>query len=102
MADCHFKAEAIRCAEAIGYFPALGQREVDWDCVMAWAERVRQPGFVWLREVDLSGCGFIIVGSNLAIASGQHRVLGGLVGGNPVPPHSISLLTCPLPVQPWR
>jgi hypothetical protein len=102
MPDDHFKAEAIRCAEAAGYLPAQGQRELDWECVAAWAERVRQPGFVWTRECDLSGCGFIIVGSNLAIASGQHRILGGLMGGNPVPPGSISLLTCSLPTQPWR
>jgi len=102
MPDGQFKAEAIRCAEAAGYYPALGQREVDWDCVVAWMERVRQPGFVWLREADLSGCGYIILGSNKAIASGQHRILGGLMGGNPVPGHSISTLTCPLPTQPWR
>jgi hypothetical protein len=38
----------------------------------------------------------------MAIASGQHRILGGLMGGNPVPAYSISTLTCPLPTQPWR
>ena len=102
MPDDDFKAEAIRCAEAAGYYPALGQRELDWECVAAWAERVRQPGFAWLKESDLSGCGYIIVGSNLAIASGQHRILGGLAGGHPVPDCSISFLTCPLPIQPWR
>ena len=102
MPEEHFKAEAIRCAEAAGYYPALGQREVDWDCVAAWAALVRQPGFVWLKECELSGCGYIILGSNLAIASGQHRILGGLLGGNPVLIHTISMLTCPLPTQPWR
>jgi hypothetical protein len=55
MPDDHFKAEAIRCAEAAGYLPAQGQRELDWECVAAWAERVRQPGFVLTRECDLSG-----------------------------------------------
>ena len=39
MPDSHFKAEAIRLAETAGYYPALGQREVDWDCVAEWAER---------------------------------------------------------------
>ena len=102
MPDDHFKADAIRCAEAAGYYPALGQRELDWECVVAWAELVRQPGFAWLKECDLSGCGYIIVGSNLAIASGQHRILGGLMGGNPVPERSISFLNCPLPTQAWR
>ncbi len=102
MPDVHFKAEAIRCAEAAGYMPALGQREVDWDSVAAWAEMVRQPGFVWLRECELSGSGYIIVASNMAIASGQHRILAGLIGGNPVPSHSMSMLTCSLATQPWR
>lgn len=102
MLDVLFKAEAIRCAEAAGYLPALGQREVDWDCVAYWSDLVRQPGFVWLREAELSGSGYIIIGSNKAIASGQHRILGGLMGGNPVPMHSISVLTCPIPTQPWR
>jgi hypothetical protein len=102
MPESQFKEDAIRCAEAAGYLPALGQRELDWDCVEAWSRLVQEPGFVWLRETDLSGCGFIIVGSNLAIASGQHRILGGLMGGNPVPAHSVSMLTCPLPTQPWR
>ena len=102
MPDEHFKAEAIRCAEAAGYYPALGQREVDWGCVAAWAGFVQQPGFVWLKESELADCGYIILSSNLAIASGQHRILGGLLGGNPVPIQSISMLTCPLPTQPWR
>ena len=98
----YFRAEAIQCAEAAGYYPALGQRAVDWDCVAAWIELVRQPGFIWLPEPDLSGCGYIIVAANLAIASGQHRILAGLAAGNPVPQHSISRLTCSLRTQPWR
>lgn len=102
MPEEHFREEAIRRAQASGYFPALGQREVDWDCVEEWRNRVQQPGFVWLPENELDGCGFIIIGSNLAIASGQHRILGGLMGDNPVPKGSISMLTCPLPTQPWR
>ena len=102
MPDHHFKEEAIRCAEEAGYFPAAGQREVDWECVAAWSAFVRQSGFVWLRECELSGCGYIIIASNRAIASGQHRILGGLMGGNPVPEHSISMLSCPLPTRAWR
>ncbi|HLJ56002.1 MAG TPA: hypothetical protein VKT77_13265 [Chthonomonadaceae bacterium] len=102
MRDCQFIAEAILLAETAGFYPALGQRAVDWESVAAWAEAVRRPEFVWLAEQQLSGCGFIIVASNRAIASGQHRILAGLVAGKPVPAASISRLTCPLPVQPWR
>lgn len=102
MPDAKFKSEAIRRAECAGYYPALGQREVDWECVAEWADLVRRHDFVWLRESEMSGCGYIILGSNLAIASGQHRILGGLMGDNPVPEESISFLSCSLPTQPWR
>jgi len=102
MPDAHFKALAIQCAETAGYYPAFGQRALDWDCVAAWIDIVRQPGFVWLHETEFSDCGYIIVAANLAIASGQHRILAGLVARNPVPQHSVSKLTCPLPTQPWR
>jgi hypothetical protein len=102
MLDAQFKAEAIRRALAAGYYPAAGQRELDWDAVAAWVEFVQQPGFLWLNENEMSGCGYIIVGANLAIASGQHRIIGGLMGNNPVPRASISFLSCALPIQPWR
>ncbi len=102
MPEEHFRTQAIRCAEAAGYYPAFGQRAVDWDCVAAWAECVLEPGFVWLHETEFSSCGYIIVAANLAIASGQHRILAGLVARNPVPSHSVSKLTCSLPTQPWR
>ena len=102
MPEVHFKDKAIQCAIAAGYLPALGQRDVDWDSVAAWSDIVRDPGFVWLPETDLDGCAYIIVGMNMAIASGQHRILGGLLGGNPVPRQSISMLSCSLPTQQWR
>lgn len=102
MPDAEFQAEAIRRAEAAGYYPAEGQREVDWETVEEWAERVRRAGFAWLCESEMSGCGYIILGRNRAIASGQHRILGGLMGDNPVPDESVSYLSCDIPVQPWR
>lgn len=45
--------------------------------------------------------GYIVVGDNNAIASGQHRILGGLLGNNPVPKEAMTRLAVPLPVQPW-
>src|ERR1700710_2020164 len=102
MLDGDFKVEAIRRAETAGYYPAAGQRSVDWEAVAAWVEFVQQPGFVWLKEAEMSGCGYIILGANLAIASGQHRILGGLMGNNPVPRESVSFLSCAIPIQPWR
>ena len=102
MSGGFLKAEAIQCAEVAGYFPAFGQRAVDWDCVAAWVERVRRPDFRWLPESELYDCGYIIVSSNLAIASGQHRILAGLLAGNPVPRSSMSFLTVSLKTQPWR
>jgi len=101
MSDEEFIAEAIRRAEERGYFPADGQREVDWSAVREWARRVQQPGFRWRPVSAQSGCGFIIVGMNGAIASGQHRILGGLMGDHPVPEEAISRIGS-LPIQPWR
>src|SRR5690242_1958200 len=83
-----FAAEAIRRAENAGYFPAEGQREVDWEEVELWARRVQEPGFRWLSVHEQYGTGYIVLGANGAIASGQHRILGGLMGGNPVPESS--------------
>jgi len=100
--ETSFAAEAIRRAEAAGFYPAEGQREVDWQEVALWAERVREAGFVWLSEREQYGTGYIILGANGAIASGQHRILGGLLGGNPVPETSCSFLSVGLPTQPWR
>ena len=102
MPDGYLKAEAIQCAEAAGYYPAFGQRAVDWDCVAVWVERVRRPDFRWLPESEFYDCGYIIISSNLAIASGQHRILAGLLAGNPVPWTSMSILTISLRTQPWR
>lgn len=83
-----FEKEAIRRAAAAGFYPALVQRDVDWFQVLAWSERVQAPGFAWKPatrgEVDP-----ILVGAGrdgrTAIHSGQHRILGGLMGGKPVP-----------------
>ena len=96
--DEEFINEAIRCAEAVGIFPAQAQRAVDWEAVRAWANRVRQPGFCW-QAGDGWNVDAIIVGpgpnGTRAIHSGQHRVLGGLMGGNPVP------ICCMLHIDAW-
>jgi hypothetical protein len=80
--------EAIRRAESAGFFPACAQRAIDWEMVRAWAIRVRQHGFQWGRPDD-QNLDAIIIGpgknGGLAIHAGQHRILGGLLGGNPVP-----------------
>src|SRR5579859_8033380 len=99
MPDAEFQAKAIELAEAAGYYPAEGQRDVVWEDVAAWAELVQQADFVWLKESEMSGCGYIILGANKAIASGQHRILGGLMGNKPVPEESISYLSCAIPIQ---
>ena len=96
-----FKEEAIRRAEDAGYYPAEGQRPVDWDTVEAWAAKVQEPGFSWRSEAEMEFDGYIVVGENDAVASGQHRILGGLMGNNPVPEEAISRLSISLPTQPW-
>jgi hypothetical protein len=94
-----FIAEAVRRAEAAGLFPAELQRAVDWDAVMAWAARVQEPGFAWRRSEPWSQDA-IVVGEctrggragQRAVHSGQHRILGGLMGGNPVPETHLSVI----------
>lgn len=97
-----FIAEAIRRAEAAGYLPAEGQRAMDWTEVVWWARRVQEAGFRWLSADEQIGTAYIILGANGAIASGQHRILGGLMGGNPPPAASCTVLSVGLPTQPWR
>ena len=84
-----------------GYHPAEGQRPVNWDQVESWANRVKEPDFAWKSESEMGSDEYIIVGENNAIASGQHRILGGLVGGNSVPEAATSRIGAPLPTQPW-
>lgn len=94
-----FKEEAIRRAEEAGYYPAEGQRPINWDMAESWAEKVQEPEFSWKTEMTADG--YIIVGANDAIAAGQHRILGGLMGNNPVPEEVMTRLTTPLLMQPW-
>jgi len=74
-----FRREAFRRAECSLYSSALGQREIDWAEVAIWADRVRELGFRWLHESEQYGSAYIILGANFATASGQHRILGGLM-----------------------
>lgn len=83
------------------YHPAEGQRPVNWDQVESWANRVKEPDFAWKSESEMGSDEYIIVGENNAIASGQHRILGGLMGGNSVPEAATSRIGAPLPTQPW-
>ncbi len=96
-----FGNEAVRRAEEIGYYPAEGQRPIDWNTVKSWADKVQEPDFTWRTEAEQGPDENIIVGENNAVAPGQHRILGGLMGNNPVPEVSISRLGAPLPTQPW-
>ena len=96
-----FREEAIRRAEAAGYYPAEGQRPINWDVAEAWAKKVQEPGFVWRTGAEIASDEFIVLGENNAIASGQHRILGGLMGDNPVPEEAIARIRVPLPTQLW-
>jgi hypothetical protein len=89
-----FIAEAVRRAEAAGLYPAELQRAVDWDAVIEWAERVRRPGFAWRRSDPWTADAIVVGprkgGVGRVVHSGQHRILGGLMGGNPVPDTHVS------------
>jgi hypothetical protein len=104
MSDEEFIEEAVRRVEEAGMYPALGQRKVDWSEVKLWSERVAQQGFKWLTEAEQQpyGGGDIIVSINGAICSGQHRILGGLMGDNPVPETSISRMPIHIDTQAWK
>ncbi len=71
------------------------------DAVEDWAKKVQEPDFFWKSEAEISADGYIVVGENNAVASGQHRLLGGLMGHNPVPEEAMTRLLIPLPTQPW-
>jgi hypothetical protein len=96
-----FREEAIRRAEEAGYYPAEGQRPINWDTVEDWAKKVQEPGFAWRSWAESGPDEFIILGENKAIASGLHRILGGLIGDNPVPEEALTHIRVPLPTQPW-
>jgi hypothetical protein len=80
MSDEELASEAIKRAEAHGLYRAIEQRPVDWSRVREWAKRCQQPGFQW--DPNKSP----VVSRNGAVCDGQHRILGGLMGGN-IPPY---------------
>lgn len=100
----NFQQEAMRRAAARGWFPAQLQREVDWFHVMAWAEQVQDANFVWLdtNQGDVDGI-IVSAGPNgtRAIHSGQHRILGGLMGGKEVPMSHMTVLEMTDPTRAW-
>ena len=94
----------VDVAIANGFFPALGQRALEIANVLDWAHRVCQPGFVWADANDVT-VQAILVGEGpdgtTAIFAGQHRILGGLLGGNPVPESSLNRMRVSDRTQPW-
>lgn len=100
-----FIAEAICRAEQAGFRPAQYQRSVDWDLVARWAAWVRESGFAWKPSEDTSVDGLIVgpgQDGTRAIHSGQHRILGGLMGDYPVPESSLYVLGVSDPTRGWR
>lgn len=103
----HFEemvAQAVARADAAGYVPAALVRAADWEQVLLWARRAGRVDFVWQ-----AGDGFdiapMIVGpgpdGRTAIHTGQCRILGGLLAGNPVPEACLTRLDTPDPGRPW-
>ena len=87
-------------AEDAGYRLGADQRDTNWGQVSDWEQRSSEPGFRWLSEEE-QGPNAIIVGEDGTIIAGQHRILGGLMSGNPVPRGSISWLPGEYPSRPW-
>lgn len=96
-----FREEAIARATRAGYLPAIEQRGVDWTAVRDWMYRVQDPSFRWLNAEEQRDCQYIIVARNGAVVAGQHRILGGLMGGNPVPRRSVNLMNMELTCREW-
>lgn len=96
-----FITEALRRVRAAGLYPAQAQRVVDWDVVLAWAKRVQEPGFRWQSGEDpiITGPG---PNGKRAVHTGHHRILGGLMGGNPVPKNVIVSLAVFDPTREWQ
>ena len=104
-ADVTFIQEAIRRAEAAGYVPAQWQREVDWNAVRMWAQRAQAADFAW-RPNAYDGDGAILIGpaagGKVAVHAGQHRILGGLMAGNPVPAAVMTWISVPDRGRGWQ
>lgn len=102
-----FIDEAISRAEDAGYRPADFQDNVKWDKVAEWTTKVQNPDFQWKSSAELAqipGADIIVApdgGGWNSILNGQHRILGGLMGGNPVPQTSIDLKPWQYPSKPW-
>jgi hypothetical protein len=103
-----FKSMGIAKAQAAGLYPANHQTPADWGKVQQWSQLVQQPGFQWKTFAEQGDDEKIIVSiaddGATVIWSGQHRMLGGLIGGNPVPPESMEVKTnllYPVPYIRW-
>jgi hypothetical protein len=100
-----FVAEAVWRAEEARLYPARFQRPVDWDLVARWAAVVAEEGFQW-RAAKPWSADAIVLGprrtGGRVIHSGQHRILGGLMGGNRVPEAIIGRIGIEDPGRGWR
>ena len=87
--------KAITMARTAGYFPARWQRPVNDSAVQLWANRAKEKGFTWEagnHDTDAIVIGRIRGADGFAIHAGQHRILGGLLAGNPVPWEIITII----------
>lgn len=98
-------AQAVALAEAEGFFPSRWQRNIDTEAVLAWAMRVQEDGFSWALAGNYDTDAIIIgpaIGGGYAIHSGQHRILGGFLGGNPVPAEAMTWINADDYAKPWN
>jgi hypothetical protein len=100
-----FVEEAIEAGNNSGFRPSVDQRPVNFDTVQQWAEKVRDPNFVWKTAAEMGPEEHIIVAPDgeggYTILAGQHRILGGIMGGKPVPMSSMTVLSTPMPSRSW-
>ncbi len=101
----HNSDAAITQALGAGFVPARWQRELDWNTVTVWVERVQETNFTWREQDDYNTDAIVIgpaIGGGWAIHAGQHRILGGLLGGNPVPLTAMTVIETADPGKTWR
>lgn len=104
MSDAEFAQYATTRAEAAGYHPALWQRGIDWTAVRGWAIHVRNAGFAWAAAGEYDTDAIVVgpaIGGGYAVHAGQHRILGGLAGGNPVPATSMTWVESADRIKNW-
>jgi RHS repeat-associated protein len=99
--------ETIEAAEAAGMRPASYQRPPNWEKVRKIAEKAKQPNFSWdefeaghpEEQIQVGPVG---TDGWRPIYNGQHRILGGLMAGNPVPENLIDDFDLGGGTIPWQ